>query len=79
MEAIKPKYYQFSMKGINFDVFDVARAMGLPNTLFNALKYFRSKGDTEKKINDLQKAKECIDREILYLKEYGKQNPKENN
>ena len=68
-ESTKPEHYKFQMKGIEFDVFDVARAMGLPNTLFMALKYFRVKGGNEKKINDLEKAMECISREIGFLKE----------
>ena len=68
MEKTKPEYYKIKIKGISFDVFDISRAMNLPNTFFNALKYFRNKGDKDKKINDLQKSIECIEREIEYLK-----------
>ncbi len=68
-EQIKPSYYNFKIKEISFDVFDISKAMNLPNTLFNALKYFRIKGDKDKQINDLQKSIECIKKEIEYLQE----------
>lgn len=69
VEDTKPAYYKFPLNGDVIDVFDIARAMGLPNTLFMALKYIaRIKGDRNKQINDLEKAKECIDRQIKYLK-----------
>lgn len=67
-EAIKPEYYQFKVRGFAFDVIDVARGMNLPFTLASALKYFRIKGDKAKQINDLEKAIECIRREIQHLK-----------
>lgn len=69
MDEIKPDYYKFTVKGVEMDVMDVARAMKLPFTLSLALKYFRVKGDAEKRINDLQKAVEVINREIEYIKE----------
>jgi len=68
-EQIKPSYYNFEIKETLFDIFDISKAMNLPNTLFNALKYFRVKGNKDKQINDLQKSIECIKREIEYLKE----------
>lgn len=68
-EAINPNYYQFNIKGVRMDVFDIAKGMDLPFTLSSALKYFRIKGDKSKQINDLEKAIECIRREINYLKE----------
>jgi len=67
-EAIKPDYYKFNIKGTDCSMFDIARALGLSIELFSALKYFRVKGDTAKQINDLEKAKECIDLEIKRLK-----------
>jgi hypothetical protein len=67
-EAVKPQYYQFKIRGIEVDVFDIARGMSLPFTLASALKYFRVKGDKAKQINDLEKAVECIRREIEHLK-----------
>lgn len=69
MESLKPTYYKFVVKNVEVDVFDIAKAMDLPNTLFNALKYFRIKGDVLKRINDLEKSKVCIDREIEYLRQ----------
>ncbi len=72
-EAIKPSYYQMQIGETQFDVFDLVRAIQeRRNFSFeeaSALKYLvRLKEDTvEKRINDLEKAKECLDREILYL------------
>lgn len=68
MDAIKPDYYKYAFPGgYTYDVIDIAKAMNLPFTLSLALKYFRVKGDMRKQINDLEKAKECIQREIDYL------------
>lgn len=67
-EPTKPNYYKFNIKGIQCNMFDIARALGLSLELFSALKYFRVKGDTAKRINDLQKAKQCIDMEIEELR-----------
>lgn len=72
MEEVKPTYYKMNIKGVEIDVIDIARAMNLPFTLSLALKYFRIKGDTSKRVSDLEKAKECIQREIDYLNELKK-------
>ena len=70
MEETKPDYYRYIFPDGNvWDIIDIVRAMNLPFTLGLALKYFRVKGDKEKRINDLQKAIEVINREINYLKE----------
>lgn len=70
MEETKPDYYKYIFPDGNvWDIIDIVRAMNLPFTLGLALKYFRVKGDKEKRINDLQKAIEVINREINYLKE----------
>lgn len=70
MEETKPDYYKYIFPDGNvWDVIDIVRAMNLPFTLGLALKYFRVKGDVNKRINDLEKCKVCIDREIKYLKE----------
>ena len=68
-EQIKPDYYKFTIKGVEFDVIDIAKAMELPFTLSLALKYFRKKGNIQKQINDLEKCVTCVQREIDYLKE----------
>lgn len=75
-DAIRPAYYQLEVKGVKFDVFRLARAIRkkVPQFSFeleSAIKYIiRLKGDTkEKRINDLQKAVECINREIEFLQE----------
>jgi len=67
-EAIQPNYYKFKIKGQECNMFDIGRTLGLSLELFSALKYFRNKGGIDKKINDLEKAKECIDLEIKNLK-----------
>lgn len=66
-DAIKPNYYRRKIKGVEIDIYDIARAFKMPNTLFNALKYIvREKGST---IQDYEKAIESIQREIQYLKD----------
>jgi len=67
-EATQPNYYKFKIKGQECNMFDIGRTLGLSLELFSALKYFRNKGGIDKKINDLEKAKECIDLEIKNLK-----------
>jgi len=74
-DAIRPAYYQLEIKGVKFDVFDLVRAVqkkvDFSFELATATKYIiRLKEDSlEKRINDLEKAKECIERELSYLKE----------
>jgi hypothetical protein len=74
-DAIRPAYYQLEVKGVKFDVFDLVRAIqkkvDFSFELATAIKYIiRLKEDSiEKRINDLEKAKECIEREILFLKD----------
>lgn len=70
-EKVRPDYYRYTIKNVEFDVLDIARAMQLPNTLMLALKYFRVKGDNAKRINDLEKAIECIRREIEFIESEG--------
>ena len=76
MENTKPNYYKLQIKEVSFDVFDLEEAIRekVPKFSFklaSALKYIiRIKEDTkEKRINDLQKAIECINREIQYLQQ----------
>jgi hypothetical protein len=76
MENTKPDYYKLQIKEVYFDVFDLVRAIRakVPNFSFelcSALKYIvRIKMiDIDKRINDLEKATECINREIQHLKE----------
>ena len=72
-EETRPNYYQLKIKSTEFDVFDLVRAISEKRTfsfeLASALKYvIRLKlGGIDKQINDLQKAAECINREILHL------------
>lgn len=72
-DETRPAYYQFQIGDTTFDVFDLVRAIQAKRAFSfeeaSALKYLvRLKKDTpEKRINDLQKAKECIDREIQDL------------
>jgi hypothetical protein len=74
-DAIRPAYYHLEIKGVKFDVFDLVRAVqkkvDFSFELATAIKYIiRLKSDSlEKRINDLEKAKECIEREILFIKD----------
>lgn len=73
MEETKPNYYRLTIKETDFDVFDLVRAIQQKRAfsfeLATALKYIvRLKSCfTDKTINDLQKAIECIQREIQEL------------
>jgi hemerythrin superfamily protein len=72
-EQTRPIYYQLAVKGASFDVFELVRAIEAKRKfsfeLASALKYIiRLKAtSTDKMINDLHKAIECINREILEL------------
>ena len=69
-EPTTPDYYRAIINGTQVDVIDIALAYSLPITLGLALKYIvRIKGDNNKRINDLEKAIECLNREINYLKQ----------
>jgi hypothetical protein len=59
-DAIKPDYYQFH----GYDVFDIAEHFGLSFPLGNALKYILRHKDETKRLEDLKKARQCLDRAI---------------
>ena len=61
-DALKPDYYQYR----GGDVFDMAAHFQLNFPLGNALKYLLRAGhkDPAKKVEDLQKAIQCIERAI---------------
>lgn len=59
-DAIKPNYYQFH----GYDVFDIAEHFGLDFPLGNALKYILRHKDETKRLEDLKKARQCLDRAI---------------
>ena len=61
-DAIKPNYYQYR----GGDVFDMAMYFKLNFPLGNALKYLLRAGhkDPDKKVEDLQKCIQCIERAI---------------
>ena len=74
-ENTKPDYYNLEIDTLKFDVFDLVRAIRekVPKFSFElatALKYIiRIKEESiAKRINDLEKAKECLDRELKHLK-----------
>ena len=60
IDAIKPDYYQFH----GYDVFDIAEHFGLSFPLGNALKYILRHKDETKRLEDLKKARQCLDRAI---------------
>ena len=65
MDDIKPNYYKSS----DFDVIDVANHFELNFSLGNVLKYIvrAGKKNPERHIEDLQKAKEYLEREINHV------------
>ena len=67
-DAIKPDYYQFH----GYDVFDIAEHFGLSFPLGNALKYILRHKDETKRLEDLKKARQCLDRAIELME--GKDN-----
>ena len=69
-DAIKPDYYQFH----GYDVFDIAEHFGLSFPLGNALKYILRHKDETKRLEDLKKARQCLDRaiELMEGKEDGR-------
>lgn len=69
-DAIKPDYYQFH----GYDVFDIAEYFGLSFPLGNAIKYILRHKDETKRLEDLKKARQCLDRaiELMEGKEDGR-------
>ena len=63
---IKPEYYRNG----NFDVIDVTNKFQMNFNLGNVLKYIVRAGykNPQKHLEDLTKAKEYLEREILYVK-----------
>ena len=66
-EVIKPTYYKGES---TMDVIEVARMFQMSFTLGNVLKYIVRAGlkGKNKEIEDLEKAREYLDREIEHLK-----------
>ena len=69
--AIRPDYYRAAIRGHTFDVIDLYHAFGLNAMRGAALKYIVRAGqkDVAKEKEDLQKAVECLSREIAWLEE----------
>ncbi len=59
-KTVNPDYYKFH----GYDVFDIAEHFGLNFPLGNALKYILRHKDETKRIEDLKKARQCLDRAI---------------
>jgi hypothetical protein len=66
MNIIKPEYYHKNINGTAIDVFDIAEAYSLTNREFNAVKYILRR--KENKMQDIEKAIRCLQREIEFLK-----------
>jgi hypothetical protein len=63
VESTKPNHYKFVTKdGKEFDLLDLLHSNPIVTELFLAFRYLRTKGDNEKKANDLDKALEVLDR-----------------
>lgn len=67
-KTIRPDYYKFH----GYDVFDIADYFGLSFPLGNALKYILRHKDETKRLEDLKKARQCLDRAIELME--GKDN-----
>jgi hypothetical protein len=67
IDAIKPGYYQFH----GYDVFDIADYFGLDFALGNALKYILRHKDETKRLEDLKKGRQCLDRAIELMEGKG--------
>lgn len=76
--SIKPQHYLYEIankqgESIKVDLFDIGEAMNLHRNLFTALRYFRVKtpdegqSEKEKRVEDLRKSIQCIERYIEIL------------
>lgn len=59
-----PPYYRFRIKGIDCDVFDIAKSAGLTPAATMALKYLLRAGKKDGAVDDLRKCIRCVEREI---------------
>ena len=59
-KTVNPDYYKFH----GYDVFDIADYFGLSFPLGNAIKYILRHKDETKRLEDLKKARQCLDRAI---------------
>lgn len=66
--ATQPNYYRFDAKGVSLDIIDVIQGLGLGCEAGNVYKYLARAGkkDASKHIEDLEKAREWLDRLIEY-------------
>ncbi len=64
----KPNYYRFEVRGVAVDIIDVIQGLGLGCEAGNVYKYLARAGkkDASKHIEDLEKAREWLDRLIEY-------------
>ena len=64
----KPNYYRFEVRGVPVDIIDVIQGLGLGCEAGNVYKYLARAGkkDASKHIEDLEKAREWLDRLIEY-------------
>ena len=68
-DKTKPNYYKNDLNTL--DVIDIVKILNLNFNLGNVLKYITRAGKKDNTIQDLQKAREYIDREIIHLKTIG--------
>jgi Protein of unknwon function (DUF3310) len=62
-----PNYYRFMVRGIELMPFDVIEALGLNFNLGCVLKYIMRAGRKGPALDDLRKARNCLDREITRM------------
>lgn len=63
-ESATPSYYRFNIKGVECDVFDIAKAARLTPALAMSLKYLLRAGRKGSAVEDLRKCIRCVEREI---------------
>ena len=63
MEAIKPSHYRFTTSGgHSFDLIDLFHNFPIDTLPFLAFRYLRTKGNADKKRNDIEKCLEVLSR-----------------
>lgn len=64
----QPNYYRFEVRGVAVDIIDVIQGLGLGCEAGNVYKYLARAGkkDASKHIEDLEKAREWLDRLIEF-------------
>lgn len=68
-QSISPNYYKFQLGGNWYDIDEVIAALGLNFRAGSAMKYIARHGKKGCAMMDLNKAVECLNREVNFIKE----------